>query len=289
MDRSTLLQNAARVGVLFVSALYIMGLLIVNIDLSRHGLVKLDLGRPEYIMAGLLWAFLTASTLVLVRFSVREAKKRLSSQKWFWAAGWIFGEIIAVFGFVAFILGIFSHNQVVLLDYNKHGLITVNWRDLPVLLALLFNCLFIKQLVDRIAEMHKGGQFSLASPLAWELIIRNTISPVLFVLVGIILYAQAVFPRFPREFGGGQREIVRLFLFEHPTASWKELGLPMSGDSKTVGPVVLLLETETMLYLKNPDELDRPVLLSGGRSSTTVGIDKRSVSAVLMEPSLPSK
>ena len=37
---------------------YIAGLLIVNLDLARHGIWDVELGRPQYILVGVLWAVL---------------------------------------------------------------------------------------------------------------------------------------------------------------------------------------------------------------------------------------
>src|SRR5574337_723194 len=61
---SELAQSLARLVVVVIAGLYAVGLLIVNINQAQYGLVRLDLGRPEYIMAGVLWgSFVIISTL----------------------------------------------------------------------------------------------------------------------------------------------------------------------------------------------------------------------------------
>src|SRR5258708_29804099 len=52
-------QSLGKAAVFGVGLLYVVGLVILNLDLGRHGLVSLDLARPEYILVGSLWMFLT--------------------------------------------------------------------------------------------------------------------------------------------------------------------------------------------------------------------------------------
>jgi len=53
-----------------LAVLYAVGLLIVNVDLGRHGVVAVDLARPEYIMVGLLWAILQLFTIAVILFVI---------------------------------------------------------------------------------------------------------------------------------------------------------------------------------------------------------------------------
>jgi hypothetical protein len=56
--------------------LYAIGLLIVNADLASFGLVSLHLARPEYVLAGVLWAFLSVpmplTGILIAVFSGRD-------------------------------------------------------------------------------------------------------------------------------------------------------------------------------------------------------------------------
>ncbi len=53
----------AQVAAIGLGALYTVGLLIVNADLARYGLLSTGLARPEYILTGALWAYLMLSSL----------------------------------------------------------------------------------------------------------------------------------------------------------------------------------------------------------------------------------
>jgi hypothetical protein len=62
-DRSGWMVDLPRFGVIILGVLYSVGLVIINVDLGRYGLVNLNLARPEYILAGVLWLFLSLATI----------------------------------------------------------------------------------------------------------------------------------------------------------------------------------------------------------------------------------
>ena len=59
------LTTGARFLVAALGGLYTIGLLIVNIDLARYGASNLGLARPEYVMAGALWALVMLPSGIL--------------------------------------------------------------------------------------------------------------------------------------------------------------------------------------------------------------------------------
>src|SRR3989338_6954425 len=68
------LSDIAHLGVMSLGLLYAVGLLIVNLDLARYGLVSLDLARPEYLITGGLYALLCG--LPLVAWDIAASKHR---------------------------------------------------------------------------------------------------------------------------------------------------------------------------------------------------------------------
>ena len=50
---------------------YVAGLFIVNLDLARHGIWDVELGRPQYILVGVLWAVLNGLALAWPAVAVR--------------------------------------------------------------------------------------------------------------------------------------------------------------------------------------------------------------------------
>lgn len=70
--------DATRLAVVGIGALYAIGLLIVNIELGRYGVISLDLARPEYVMVGTLWLFLTIPTTAALHVAVESFRRRVS-------------------------------------------------------------------------------------------------------------------------------------------------------------------------------------------------------------------
>lgn len=109
-----------------------------------------------------------------------------------------------------------------------------------------------------------------------------------YVLVAISVYAAYVHPAIPREFGGGMKPLVRLFITGAPDGSAKELNLPVSQDNRTIGPVELLMENERFFIVTRArgDSAHLPLYrperwLPHRRAAPAVGIDKQFVSGII--------
>jgi hypothetical protein len=74
-DAPARFSEAARVIVFIVGALYVLGLLIVTVDLSRYGIVHLDLARPEYVLSGALWVVVVLAPVVASVFGLLNARE----------------------------------------------------------------------------------------------------------------------------------------------------------------------------------------------------------------------
>ncbi len=63
-----LLENLSKTAALLLGVFYVIGLIIVNSELALYGVSSMDLARPEYVLTGALWAFLTLLPVVVVRY-----------------------------------------------------------------------------------------------------------------------------------------------------------------------------------------------------------------------------
>jgi hypothetical protein len=66
----------SRYSISAIGLLYAVGLVIVNADLASFGLVSLDLARPEYVFAGILWAFISLPLQLIGILAVFSVKSR---------------------------------------------------------------------------------------------------------------------------------------------------------------------------------------------------------------------
>jgi hypothetical protein len=279
-----LLQTLASATAIVIGGLYTVGLLIVNINLSQHGLVTLNLARAEYVMAGALWCFLTA--IICGGFDMLYETIR----NHFAAGRYVQMVLSAVIEF----LSVLAIAYFFLLPISPIGQ-KLDWNAIPFSLALIANGLTAGTLIWQI-RIVAASPPSLTGvlPFAMTLFDRGArfgvparIFAVIWALTGIVMYTSYVFPLVRQQFGGGLKSSVQLLLTEKHETWAMDLDLPISSDSRSIGPVTLLLETDAFFIVsKAPVPTDNLPLSSSylwspvTRLSPAVGIDKKSVTAV---------
>jgi hypothetical protein len=97
---------------------------------------------------------------------------------------------------------------------------------------------------------------------------------VVLTLLGLFLYVRYAFPNIPREFGGGEKPLVELFLSEKLAVFDNVADLPVSADGKKVGPVYCVVETDKTLVITSKSN---PQLIS----QEAIAIDKSLLTAVV--------
>jgi hypothetical protein len=163
---------------------------------------------------------------------------------------------------------------VVLLIVTRWDPSIVAWKLLVMLAALLWNALCVNALIGNIRDVMASAMKteSLFARSALR-IAPDNITAFAYILTGIAGYATLVFPTIPQEFGGGRKPQVSLWLSQ-PEARWREqLRLPVSSDGWSIGPVAMVLETDTFFMVS-------PGLDAKGRHLPAIGIDKKAVSAI---------
>lgn len=268
---ASLVQALTRLGVLLVGGLYTVGLLIVNLDLGLYGLMSLELARPEYVMAGALWIFLVVVTIGAFRVVIGQVKQILSTRLSAWRVFQALTEILIFFGFFAFVLFTLSRGELL---YNKPPA----WM---VFGTICLNAYSLNRLVESSRAVLRFEKLSLKSLFSARMGGGTPIYYAVGLLSLIALYSGLAYPHFPRVFGGGKKPLIEFVLADSTKLAWKELGLPVSGDGKKIGPVVLLLETDSMFIVATPGEPQLEVWSSFERRLLAVGIDKKEVSAIV--------
>jgi len=274
---SELAQSLARLTVVVIAGLYAVGLLIVNINLAQYGLVRLDLGRPEYIVAGALWGFFAITTAwCILAVDGKRGLPRvfgLPSSVWRHFISFVSANIVACVLFV-------SINQrtpfFVSLDLSRIGL-----AGLSIVVSGLFLDRPMRRLQGNlalpIAERSGGGLWQMIPSVGPHALINFA----LLTLPSLALYATIAFPELPRGLGGGRQPAVELVLSEMPDLPWSDLGVPVAFERKRVGPVLLLLETDHVMIFTRTQ---------GGQAlfsrSEAFGIKNEAIQAIIYKPRL---
>lgn len=251
----------AQAGAVTLGVLYAIGLLIVNVDLARYGMVNVDLARPEYVMAGGLWVVLTlmsawglkralVATLGMVRVPRSIARTILG------LADVVTSTLTGPLLLLVWIL-------------TPVWIETQPWRSVgTVILVVLANGLIVVWAAHRLGNVRGEG---LGDIITNELpgALAAYVPPVFAML---LLYATIVYPHVPRQYGGGRKPIVHVFMTELPPVNWDALGYPLQRDVRVVGPVLLVLETAGQVVVAPPGTV------------RALAIDRRLISAVVFAP-----
>jgi len=216
-----------------------VGLLIVNADLGKYGLLSMSLARPEYVLTGAMWALLmvlTISSYWRLEATIRHVLWRLQSRaaKLFYSAIGVSGLILL---FVTFLL--------IAIHSNEPSLGSVFWIAVGTIANAWF-LLSISVSLRRPFQRHFGEEpppqahDAVILDPPWKLSVWDLSSTVISFLVGLGVYASLAFPYIPRDWGGGAKPSVTLFLKEKAPAQ----AVGIAGDGNVIGPALCLQETE---------------------------------------------
>jgi hypothetical protein len=253
------LSHVTPLAAMTLAGLYTVGIIIVNLDLGRHGLFHLDLARPEYVMAGTLWAMLTLATA----WGTYVAATRLAWTGVAWTRRpWILFQAAALtLGTASILLGAVGYDA---------GPSRWWWHLLAMAVVA----------ANGASAWHARG------------VVRETlrnvdnlgaIFTVFWCLAVLGLYTTAVFPFIPKGFGGGRKAMVEVLLTDPGPHGWASYKVAVSEDGRRIGPVVLLLETASAFVVKAP-EVDVAWWHRGPSHLPTVALDRKLVSAIVYVP-----
>lgn len=264
-------QNLPRLGVVGLGVLYVAGVVIVNIDLGRYGVVNLDLARPEYLLAGGLWVFMTLVVSTTIQFSLDSAKQRYAARRWH---AWPFLLLDAVILLVTPFL--------LLQISGLEGFYTsLSWKSLLIPYAALYFNAFGILVFSRRATRAWPDESGTLQGLTAFLKRFDYLSFFIFVLGGLTIYATQVYPYVPKHLGGGKKPIILMVLSETPKLDWTVVGGLKGEDGKTVGPVALLSETGAMFIVRDFDPGAGRTFFPDSKGHPAIGVNKQLVSAVV--------
>jgi hypothetical protein len=300
-----------------LGTLYVVGLLIVNIEMANYGLFSMGLARAEYILVGTTWAALAAfnGSMTLQGLSVllqgQEHGAILGTLKAWTRAAWAL--VLVLFAPVSTLGAIYFVNQWI--TGPSSAVARVDWWLFAVqMVALEANVGLLVVAYRGLASLSGGMAVSVPSvptpaaspppaqplapapepdaapvsrmlPSSWSKLGEygyGTFHFTIWLILALWLYTAAVFPLIPQALGGGQRSLVTLLLKESPGLDLKSLGLPAVAEKSLLGPVSMLVETDTMYFVVGPRQDRAPGLWHlSHRGARAVGLEKKLVVAVV--------
>jgi hypothetical protein len=121
--------------------------------------------------------------------------------------------------------------------------------------VMSMNSFFLAESIASVSHLVRSGDRSIRALFrvrefgAW-----TPTAACLMLVTAIAFYAESVFPRLPREIGGGSKPSVQVTLRSPISLGPRPLDLPLSSDGKSIGPVLLLVRTTSTLVLQLPPD-----------------------------------
>lgn len=269
---------------------FVAGLLIVDFHLRRFGIFSASLAKAEYVMAGALWLGLTTVSYVVassVLEAIRDSWRAWKGKRWVRAAS---GVLLApMFSLTA--------AQFFVSQVSERKLSYDNKQFWVITAVMAFTALFLKYLiwsvkgsVDALAE--QGGVKKASFVDAVYLPLQQ----VFFLFSTLALYAGLCYPHFAPVFGGGYRPKGVLLPRPEYLESLRTLDLPVSLDGRFLGPIDIVFETDSYIYLASSDGKKdtrcirlRQDLFIGAKSPTRISVFGSGEEAKNSSTAVPSK
>jgi hypothetical protein len=127
----------SKAGVAVIGIAYIVGLLILNLHIRKYGVYYLSFLQIEYVMVGLLWAFLVGLIycfLFLVLYRIKDTYQESQTKgRRVWHIMWkilkILFVVFTLFSSLSYVLSILSDNELTMLrlwNWIVIGVLTIN-------------------------------------------------------------------------------------------------------------------------------------------------------------------
>ncbi|MGB3552493.1 MAG: hypothetical protein WA993_17570 [Candidatus Binatus sp.] len=233
-----------------VGVLYTVGLLVVNADLSRYGLVSMGLARPEYVLTGAMWAFLmlfTYSVFSVIVATIRHVIWNLDS-----LGARIFYSLLALSTPGFFIMVVFMIAGHSNMGLSPQKLLWITEGILISASSILLASGPVRVELKRLfGEQVPQATDAVILDSPWKRSVFELGPQVVLVLAGLAFYASWTFPYISKDWGGGARPTVILYLNERPPSG----RLGALADGMTIGPAPCIQETEqaVIIELQSPN------------------------------------
>ena len=231
-----------RLATLVGGTLYAVGLLIVNINLARYGLLLTEIARAQYILAGAGWAAFIFIPAALGYEAGTRTKYWLILYLCLQLSLPITESLLIMSGALVRWGPYYSRYAALTFYFGLSAFVA----DLRRGENSLFRALFGAQL--RIDMFSTPGLYAVAFVYSLGL---------------VWVYATYVFPIVPASFGGGETPLIQIALRSDARIPWGSLGIPIPDDCEVVGALRLILKTDSSVVVSSNSPLLAPYTMRG--------------------------
>ncbi len=231
-----IINQISIVGAFFLSISYILGLLIVNLDLSSYGITRLDMLRLKYLVVGIIYS-ITIAVHAAISIPIAFLLSNLSS--------WYF-DSITIFTYLGLVISYFIFvNKPIKIKIRPYIFITI-WLLISVAtIAVPMRIFAFPISADQIYEKNIG----------YGIIVMYSIVHTFFY--GFYIHGKRTFegkrPIFPGISAPGSVEI--LFI-PNKLEFLEDLGIPLVSTNKTQ-TVLLIDQTQDEIIISTKSDKDK--------------------------------
>jgi hypothetical protein len=248
-------EVASKVGVAAIAVAYIVGLLVLNFHIRKYGIYYLSFLQIEYVMAGILWAFLVGliycfSYLVLYRIKTSFNEERQKGIKRVWQIGWqvtkVLFALFALFSSLSFVLSILSDNELTMFKQS-------NWKVVGV---LILNAAALSMVGTKMRDATKhflsGQQTEEIDGAAKRASFFDVFYNVALFVSMLSFYSNSVFPHLSPVFGGGKKQKAEFIIKPEEVETINIIGIQMEPNSRHLGPLEVIFEASDFFSIAPP-------------------------------------
>lgn len=252
------IEVITKVGVAILGVSYIIGLLILNMHIRKYGVNYLGFLQIEYVMVGILWAFLVGAmgcALLLFKYIGNEVyKKEWKSLSWLRRFAIGSGMIlISLLGTCA----IFYHVLNALSDSELSFTSSPFWLVLGVLFINAIMILLLSSRMGRVVKHFYSKESADKRDKAQMLMSLMDIVYHITILVGALsIYSNYAFPTLSPVFGGGKKQKAELVIKAEQKETISAIGLQVASNNRSVGPLEVIFEASDFFLLAPPQQFN---------------------------------
>lgn len=256
-------DTGSKVAFFAATIAYILGVLVVNLNLARYGFVNFGLLKVEYAIAGSVWLALvlfSGTGLYWTWIEVRETWASSTVARKCWK---VLLFLLAAYTFPTYSIGYFGEYSLPSWDDCRRALAL--WLNIS---AIYFLFTWIKAIVDALND-----RASLSRHIGR--ILYNAVFSIFFLVLAVNMYAKYIFPYITPSYAGGKHRNVTIVVKDDQIDFLKSMNFGYVGKRTFCG-IVLIAESSDSVILRTP------AVNSDGRFGA-IQLNKSSIDAIRVD------
>ncbi|MFZ5981618.1 MAG: hypothetical protein ACOYVF_13400 [Candidatus Zixiibacteriota bacterium] len=250
-------DNLLKIGGVFTAIIYVIGYIVVTLNLSKYGVSTFEILRLQYLMAGFWYVYPFFITLVMCYIIIPGIK--YLDYVWKEISNFIKWLVILLILFLLVAIG------------SAYGFVMegINFQAHLHLYIMPFCFMIVIVITGRIKKFFLPRKRNILiedNVMKWLLVASLFIIPISY----LVFFADQIYPNIPSNIGGGK--LINVSITTTKNLNLENIAIQREDKSFIVN-CKLLLETS-----------DRIILLPYDSSNTAISINKECIATMVLNP-----